>query len=74
MNEIQDSLKADIEKYKNTIEQNKAKLEEYRRASSNIQAEITLLSGALQQAEKILSEISKGMLVAIPDDAESKVE
>lgn len=70
MSEIQDSLKSDIEQYKKTIEQNKAKLEEYRRASSNLQAEITLLSGALQQAEKILNEMSKGELV----DAEPKVE
>ncbi len=71
MNEIQNTLKADIEKYKASIQQNKSKLEEYRAAIGNLQAEITLLSGALQQAEKILKEMSKGETV---DDAESKVE
>jgi predicted nucleic acid-binding Zn-ribbon protein len=71
MNEIQNTLKADIEKYKTSIQQNRSKLEEYRTAIGNLQAEITLLSGALQQAEKILAEMSKGEKV---DDAESKVE
>jgi uncharacterized coiled-coil DUF342 family protein len=71
MNEIQNTLLADIEKYKASIQQNKSKLEEYRAAIGNLQAEITLLSGALQQAEKILKEMSKGDLV---DAVESKVE
>jgi hypothetical protein len=71
MNEIQNTLLADIEKYKASIQQNKSKLEEYRGAIGNLQAEITLLSGALQQAEKILKEMSKGDLV---DAVESKVE
>jgi SMC interacting uncharacterized protein involved in chromosome segregation len=71
MNEIQNTLKADIEKYKASIQQNKSKLEEYRAAIGNLQAEITLLSGALQQAEKILAELSKDEKV---DAAESKVE
>ena len=70
MDEIKDKLRADIEQYKTTIKTNRSKLEEYRVAMSNIQAEITLLSGALQQAEKILNEMSKGELV----DAEPKVE
>ncbi len=71
MNDIKDTLVADIEKYKDSIQKSKAKLEEYRTAVNNIQAEITLLSGALQQSEKILRAMNvEGDLV----DAESKVE
>jgi peptidoglycan hydrolase CwlO-like protein len=71
MNEIQTTLMADIEKYKATIQDKKNKLDEYRNAINQAQAEITLLSGAIQQSEKILRAMHvEGDLV----DAESKVE
>jgi peptidoglycan hydrolase CwlO-like protein len=72
MNEIQTTLMADIEKYKATIQDKKNKLDEYRNAINQAQAEITLLSGAIQQSEKILKAMSvEGEPV---DTAESKVE
>lgn len=72
MNEIKTTLLADIEKYKVSIQQNRSKLEEYRAAINNLQAEITLLSGALQQSEKILKAMDvEGEKV---DAVESKVE
>lgn len=71
MSDIKDTLLADIEKYKESIQKNKARLDEYRNAITNIQAEITLLSGALQQSEKILKAMTVEGEVA---DAESKVE
>jgi peptidoglycan hydrolase CwlO-like protein len=72
MNEIQTTLMADIEKYKATIQDKKNKLDEYRNAINQAQAEITLLSGAIQQSEKILKAMSvEGETV---DTAESKVE
>lgn len=72
MNELQNTLIADIEKYKTSIQEKQKKLEEYRAAINQFQAEITLLSGALQQSEKILKAMNTES--ELDNATESKVE
>jgi predicted nucleic acid-binding Zn-ribbon protein len=58
MSELRNILNNDLETYKKTILEKKAKLQEYRSAIGQLEAEITLYTGALQQCEKILKETS----------------
>lgn len=67
MSDIQKTLENDIETYKKSILEKKGKLQEYRSAIGQLEAEITLFTGALQQCDKLLKELNQ----EVTEDVES---
>jgi predicted nucleic acid-binding Zn-ribbon protein len=58
MSDIKETLENDVETYKKAILEKKGKLQEYRSAIGQLEAEIAMFSGALQQSEKLLKSIN----------------